>query len=174
MRTATGALRWFSIRGTLDPQQPEGDVIWTWWTPPSGARPKRRWPSPGALDGGDSALPWRVLVQNQVGTAVVLNQALCDPFGVSTPQKSWWVVIEPSCVPWFRPRFGCAAPAEQLYAMGINATYGGAGTRHHRADRHGADTHRRGDDLGRLWLAQDITERRRRRHALERLATTTP
>ena len=30
MRTATGALRWFSIRGTpWTTQQPEGDVIWT-------------------------------------------------------------------------------------------------------------------------------------------------
>ena len=30
----------------------------------------------------------------------------------------------------------------------------------------------RGDDLGRLWLAQDITERRSRERTLERLATT--
>ena len=30
----------------------------------------------------------------------------------------------------------------------------------------------RGDELGRLWLAQDITERRRRERTLERLATT--
>ena len=69
--------------------------------------------------------------------------------------------------------FGCAAPTDQLYTMGNNATYEVAlAQRHHRADRHGADAHRLGHDLGRLWLAQDITERRQRERTLERLATT--
>ena len=114
-----------------------------------------------------------MLVQNQVGTAVVLNQALCDLLASARPQKSWWVVIEPSCVPWFRRGFGCTAPAEQLYTMGNNATYEVAlaqGTTV-RIDMVQIRT-ARGDDLGRLWLAQDITERRRRERTLERLATT--
>ena len=64
-------------------------------------------------------------------------------------------------------------PAEQLYTMGNNATYEVAlaqGTTV-RIDMVQIRT-ARGDDLGRLWLAQDITERRRRERTLERLATT--
>ncbi len=62
---------------------------------------------------------------------------------------------------------------DQLYTMGNNATYEVAlaqGTTV-RIDMVQIRT-ARGDDLGRLWLAQDITERRRRERTLERLATT--
>ena len=64
-------------------------------------------------------------------------------------------------------------PTEQLYTMGNNATYEVAlaqGTTV-RIDMVQIRT-ARGDDLGRLWLAQDITERRQRERTLERLATT--
>ena len=176
MRTATGALRWFSIRGTpLDPQQPEGDVIWTL------VDTTERRETEEALATAQAHLmevirhfPGGVLVQNQVGTAVVLNQALCDLFGVSTPSEE--------LVGCDRTKLRAMVPAEvldtlpatdQLYAMGNNATYEVAlaqGTTV-RIDMVQIRT-ARGDDLGRLWLAQDITERRRRERTLERLATT--
>lgn len=176
MRTSTGALRWFSIRGTpLDPLQPAGDVIWTL------VDTTERRETEQALATAQAHLmeviqhfPGGVLVQNQAGVAVVLNQAMCDLFG-SAARSSDLVGCDRETLRALVPEEVLAVlpPGELLHNDGTGATYEAAlkDGRTARIDMIQMRT-ARGDDLGRLWLAQDITERRRHERTLERLATT--
>ncbi|BEU97028.1 PAS domain-containing protein [Acidovorax sp. DW039] len=176
LRTASGALRWFSMRGTpLDPDQPEGDTVWTL------VDTTERRETEEALATARAHLleviqhfPGGVLVQNQSGKAVVINQTMCDLIGTTTPPEE--------LVGWERDALKALVPAEVLSALPpCDQPVAGQTSEHTEVMLQDGRTVRvecipmrtgRGDDLGQLWLGQDITERRRHERTLERLAAT--
>ena len=176
LRTATGALRWFSMRGTpLDPEHPEGDIVWTL------VDTTERRETEEALATAQAHLleviqhfPGGVLVQNQAGDAVVINQAMCDLFNVPARSKDLVGCDREALLALVPPEARAVLPSrENPHNEGSSASYE-VTLQDGRTTRIDLILMRtgRGDDLGRLWLAQDITERRRHERTLERLATT--
>ena len=176
LRTAAGALRWFSMRGTpLDPEHPEGDIVWTL------VDTTERRETEEALATAQAHLleviqhfPGGVLVQNQAGDAVVINQAMCDLFNVPTRSQDLVGCDRETLRALMPPEAKAVLPSrENPHNEGSSASYQVtlSDGRTTRIDLILMRTGR-GDDLGRLWLAQDITERRRHERTLERLATT--
>ncbi|PIF26460.1 PAS domain S-box-containing protein/diguanylate cyclase (GGDEF)-like protein [Acidovorax sp. 56] len=176
LRTASGALRWFSMRGTpLDPEHPEGDIVWTL------VDTTERRETEEALATAQAHLleviqhfPGGVLVQNQAGDAVVINQAMCDLFNVPARSKDLVGCDREALLALVPPEARAVLPSrDNPHNEGSSASYE-VTLQDGRTTRIDLILMRtgRGDDLGRLWLAQDITERRRHERTLERLATT--
>jgi diguanylate cyclase (GGDEF)-like protein/PAS domain S-box-containing protein len=176
LRTASGALRWFLMRGTLlDPQQPEGNIVWTL------VDTTERRETEEALATAQAHLmeviqhfPGGVLVQNHAGDALVLNQAMCDLFDIDvrcsdligSSRAALRALAPPEVLAVVRPEDG-AADTEACASYEV-ALKDARTVRIDRVPMHNT----RGDNLGCLWLAQDVTERRRHERTLERLATT--
>ena len=174
--TTSKGLRWFSIRGTLlDPEQPAGNLIWTL------VDTTERREGEEALSTARTHLleiirhfPAGVLVQDSEGAPVVVNQALCDLFevplraadvmGYSRAELAMLVPPQArSVLPPDSPLHDDAVASTHEVALGDGRTvqiqFIPILTPH-------------GDQLGRLWLAKDVTERRRHEQTLERLAST--
>lgn len=176
LRVASGALRWFSLRGTLlDPDQPAGNLIWTLMDT------TERRQAEEALSSARAHLleiiqhfPGGVLVQDAAGSAVVVNQAMCDVFRL--PSRAADVIgcsreaLESLMPPEARP----LQPSR-------NPSHNDAVAAEYEIVLNDARTVRiqyipirkpQGEHQGRLWIAKDVTERRRHEQTLERLATT--
>lgn len=174
--TTSKGLRWFSIRGTLlDPEQPAGNLIWTL------VDTTERREGEEALSTARTHLleiirhfPAGVLAQDSEGAPVVVNQALCDLFevplraadvmGYSRAELAMLVPPQArSVLPPDSPLHDDAVASTHEVALGDGRTvqiqFIPILTPH-------------GDQLGRLWLAKDVTERRRHEQTLERLAST--
>ena len=177
LRTTSGALRWFSMRGApLDAEHPDGDLVWTL------VDITERRQAEEALGTAQAHLteviqhfPGGVLVQNEAGAAVVANQTLCDMFHIPVSytamigrsREELLAMVPPGVrerlpsrenpPPGDAPYFSYEIPLDDQRTM--------------RVDLIPIRT-ARGDALGRLWLTQDITERRRREQSLQRLAST--
>jgi PAS domain S-box-containing protein len=82
-----GELRWFAVRGSLlDPDNPEGDLIWTMVDTTERRRIEDALRSTRAhLFEVIQHFPGGVLAQNQNGDVVVANRVICDLLGVQTP-----------------------------------------------------------------------------------------
>lgn len=176
LRTASGALRWFSLRGTLlDPEQPAGNLIWTL------VDTTERHEAEEALSTARTHLleiiqhfPGGVLVQDLTGAAVVANQSLCDLFHV--PLRAADVMG------YSRATLENLVPPEARTVLpSVNALHDDAVPANYEVVLRDARTVQiqfipirtpQGESLGRLWIAKDVTERRRHEQTLEHLATT--
>jgi diguanylate cyclase (GGDEF)-like protein/PAS domain S-box-containing protein len=162
-----GQLRWFAVRGSLlDPEIPEGDLIWTLVDTTELRR------ADDALRDARAHLleviqhfPGGVLAQNQDGDVVVANKTICDLLGVKLPPS------ELIGISWDDFR--------ELIAKDVLATFGGAleDGEYGLSDGHTFRINliplkNEEEDIGRLLIVSDITERRRREQDLEYLATT--
>ncbi len=168
LRTAQGELRWFAIRGTLlDAEHPESDLIWTLVD----TTERRR--SEEALATAQAHLleviehvPGGVLVQNPAGTVVVANEEACELLALRTPAATL-VGLDAGSL------HGRMTP--ELLSHWLAAPQGSS-----VLDLHDGRTfkferialHHAGEDMGRLWIVRDITERRRHEQTLQYLATT--
>jgi len=174
--TASDALRWFSIRGNLlDPEQPAGSLIWTL------VDTTERREAEEALSTARTHLleiirhfPGGVLVQDAAGAAVVANQTLCDLFQIPLRAADVMGYSRAALENLVPPEARLVLPSTNLYhddsvPASFEVALGDARTVHIQfipiRTPHG-------EHLGRLWIAKDVTERRRHEQTLERLATT--
>lgn len=175
LRTAGGAPRWFNLRGTrLDAEQPAGDLIWTM------VDTTERRSAEEALNAARAHLleviqhfPGGVLVQDVSGKVVVINQTLCDLFGIQTPPAAL-VGLDPDALrdqvsqnlleSW--PDAAALAVRSAAMSRDFQLTDG-------RTFRVNFIPLQSGDmDIGRMWIVRDITERRQHEQSLEHMATT--
>lgn len=168
LRTASGELRWFAIRGTLlDPEHPEGDLIWTM------VDTTERHRSEEALATARAHLlevihhvPGGVLVQNTAGAVVVANEELCALLGLGVPASSVAGLGDEELRRLMTP---------EMLSLWSRAPVGSSTHELHdgRSLKLNLIPLRSGaEDIGRLCIVRDITERRRHEQKLEQLATT--
>lgn len=170
---ANGRPRWFSIHGALlDAERPEGDIIWTL------IDITERRQLEVALSAARVRLievirhvPGGVLLENAEGEVLVANQALCDLFNLEASPDSLTGTDRPS-----------------FYQLLDLQSETPPGERHQDGSRlrelillDGRVLHInqipiriKETDVGRLWIATDVTERREHERNLERLAATDP
>lgn len=173
LRVAGGALRWFSIRGTLlNPQQPEGALIWTLVDTTEQRQAEQ------ALGAARTHLlevirhfPGGVLVQDADGSVLTVNPALCDLIGDGcTPEE----LIGLSRVEVRRRVGRCvlrSRPLRQTQEGSLNGQeleLPDGRTMSIEQTRLGEE----GSEQGWLWIVHDITRHRRRERDLRRLAAT--
>lgn len=177
LRTAGGALRWFSMRiSCLDIEQPASDLIWTMVDTTDRRRAEE------ALTAARAHLlevirhfPGGILVQDPSGKLVVINQAMCDLFGFrETPAAL--IGMAPDTL---RSKLSGAVldrwpDVQQLAASDtmLDRELSLADGRTFKVNFIPLRTGDGNGDVGRLWIVNDITERRRREQTLEHLATT--
>ena len=168
LRTAGGEMRWFAIRGTLlDPEHPEGDLIWTMVDTTERRRSEEALATARAhLLEVIQHVPGGVLVQNTAGEVVVANTEVCELLGLGAPAAALAGIGEASLRRMMTPEIlalWSAAPVG-------NSTYevhDGRTLKFKLIPLRGG-----GEEIGRLWIVRDITERRRHEQKLEQLATT--
>ncbi|SES29330.1 diguanylate cyclase [Halopseudomonas bauzanensis] len=171
---ANGQLHWFSIHGTLlDAERPDGDIIWTL------IDITERRQMEIALSAARVRLievikhfPGGVLLENADGKILVVNQALCDLFGLEMPPDSLTgtergrfyqlLDLQSEAAPPEERREGNRRISELIMADGRTLQINQIPIRI-------KDT-----DAGKLWIVTDITERREHERNLERLAATDP
>ena len=174
--TASDTLRWFSIRGDLlDPEQPGGNLIWTL------VDTTERREAEEALSTARTHLleiirhfPGGVLVQDLAGAAVVANQTLCDLFGVPLRAADVMGYSRAALANLVPPEARTVLPATNpFHDDSVPASYeialGDARTVHIQFIPIRTP---QGESLGRLWIARDVTERRRHEQTLKQLAST--
>lgn len=168
LRTTGGELRWFAIRGTLlDPEHPEGDLIWTMVDTTERRRSEEALATARAhLLEVIQHVPGGVLVQNTTGAVVVANEELCTLLGLGVPAASLAGLGDEDLRRLMTP---------EMLSLWSRAPVGSSTHELHDGRslklkliplRPGAE------DIGRLCIVRDITERRRREQNLEQLATT--
>lgn len=173
LRVASGALRWFSICGTLlDPAQADGALIWTL------VDTTEQRQSEQALGAARVQLlevirhfPGGVLVQAADGTVLTVNPALCALIGDGcTPEE----LIGLSRVE-VRRRIGRCMLRSRPLRQFLEGQLGGQELELPDGRTLSIEQIRLGDEgteQGRLWIVQDITRHRRREQDLRRLAAT--
>ena len=181
LRVGDGATRWFDMHGTLlDPQDPDGPVIWTIFDTDDRHRAE------AALSVAQQRLtaiiarfPGGVLIQDRAsGCVIAINQTLCDLLQltqspqslVGQPQEALTGILTAEAVDTL---FSLRPPAD------LFATDAAQSVEHSFPDGRAFEIHRvplaqGSDNLGLLWLVHEITDRKRRESTLERLATTDP
>ena len=168
LRTAQGELRWFAIRGTLlDAEHPESDLIWTLVD----TTERRR--SEDALATARAHLleviehvPGGVLVQNTVGAVVVANEEACELLALRTPATALVGLdaeaLHRTMTPEILGHWLAAPVGSSVFDLHDGRTL--------KCEQ--IPLRHAGEDMGRLWMVRDITERRRHEQALQHLATT--
>ncbi len=168
LRTAGGELRWFSIRGTLlDPEQPEGDLIWTLVD----ITERRR--SEEALAAARTHLleviqhvPGGVLVQSPGGSVVVANEELCELLALRMPASALVgreaEFLHQQMTPELLSHWRAAPEGASVLDLHDGRSF--------KLER--ITLRHAGEDMGWLWIVRDITERRRHEQTLQHLATT--
>jgi len=177
LRDVHGQVRWFDIDGTLlDPDQPEGDVIWTlvditerYFAEQQLAAERVR------LTTLLQRFPGGVLMVDAGNCITLANQTLCDLLGLDVRADSL-VGRTPDelasragavSLDWLRsPSSGQETGAEMRCS--IEVSVGEARTL--EIDR--VPIERAQENLGHVWLVRDISERKQRERTLARLATT--
>ncbi|THF55590.1 diguanylate cyclase [Pseudothauera rhizosphaerae] len=178
LKNARNELRWYDFYGALlDPGQPEGDVIWTMIDVTSRHRAEEALAAAHVrLTKIIERFPGGVLVEDEAGRVVVANQTLCDllasaPIHAATlighdharlrralTREVLDVVLADDRLPPPPDRSGRTHETVLSDGRSIRTTL--------LPVLHGED------DIGRLWIVHDVTERRRHEQTLERLATT--
>jgi len=173
LRVAGGALRWFSIRGTLlNPHQPEGALIWTLvdTTEQRQAEQDLRAARTHLL-GVIRHFPGGVLVQDADGSVLTVNPALCDLIGDGcTPEE----LIGLSRVE-VRRRVGRCVLRSRPLRQTAEGSLNGQELELPDGRTMSIEQIRLGDEgseQGWLWIVHDITRHRRRERDLRRLAAT--
>jgi diguanylate cyclase (GGDEF)-like protein/PAS domain S-box-containing protein len=174
--TASDTLRWFSTRGDLlDPEQPGGNLIWTL------VDTTERREAEEALSTARTHLleiirhfPGGVLVQDLAGAAVVANQTLCDLFHVPLRAADVMGYSRAALANLVPPEVRTVLPTTNPFhddsvAASYEIALGDARTVHIQFIPIRTP---QGESLGRLWIARDVTERRRHEQTLKQLATT--
>jgi len=173
LRVAGGALRWFSIRGTLlNPQQPEGALIWTLVETTEQRQTEQ------ALRAARKHLlevirhfPGGVLVQDADGSVLTANPALCELIGDGcTPEE----LIGLSRVE-VRRRVGRCVLRSRPLRQTLEGSLNGQELELPDGRTMSIEQIRLGNDdseQGWLWIVHDITRHRRREQDLRRLAAT--
>lgn len=177
LRDVHGRVRWFDIDGTLlDPDQPDGDVIWTlvditerYFAEQQLAAERVR------LTTLLQRFPGGVLMVDADNRITLANQTLCDLLGLDIRAEGLVgsAPADLSCrtgavaLDWLRvPSSGAEAAAEMRHSIEVSA----GDERTLEVDRvpiEHAQAH-----LGYVWLVRDISERKQRERTLARLATT--
>ncbi|CEA05125.1 sensory box/GGDEF domain/EAL domain-containing protein [Pseudomonas saudimassiliensis] len=170
---ANGAPRWFSIHGTLlDAERPDGDIIWTL------IDITERRQMEVALSAARVRLievirhfPGGVLLENAEGEILVVNQELCDLFNLGmapdsltgTDREYFYQLLDLQSE---APLGGRQQDGSRLWELVL---LDGRVLQINQIPIRIKDT-----DVGRLWIAADVTERREHERNLERLAATDP
>lgn len=169
-----GQLHWFSIHGTLlDAERPDGDIIWTL------IDITERRQMEVALSAARVRLievirhfPGGVLLENADGRILVVNQALCDLFGLEVPPDSLTGTERDRFYQLLDLQSAVAAPEDRRQdnqRISELIMTDGRTLQINQIPIRIKDT-----DVGKLWIAADITEWREHERNLERLATTDP
>ena len=162
-----GELRWFAVRGSLlDPENPDGDLIWTMVDTTERRRIEEALRSTRAhLFEVIQHFPGGILAQNQKGDIVVANQMICDFLAVQTSPAALTGLD--------KERFRKMVAEDVLDAFKDPIVDGEYNLPDGRTIRLNLIPLKNGaDDIGRLLIVSDITERRRHERNLEYLATT--
>lgn len=162
-----GELRWFAVRGSLlDPDNPEGDLIWTMVDTTERRRIEDALRSTRAhLFEVIQHFPGGVLAQNQNGDVVVANRVICDLLGVQTPPVALTGIN--------REAFRKMISQDILDTFQESVEDGEYSLPDGRTIRINLIPLKNGEDnIGRLMIVSDVTERRRHEQNLEYLATT--
>ncbi len=174
LRNGRGQLRWFALHGTLlDPELPDGDAIWTLIDTTDRRRAEE------ALSAARMRLteviqhfPGGVLVEDAHGHILVANQTLCSLLGLPGPATALVGKTHAALR---------AAVGDGVFDTLLTDPAAADDRAHEReADLPDGRQLRSSlipvrlddDDIGRLWIVHDVTERRRHERALERLAST--
>lgn len=176
LRDGRGELRWFAIQGTLlDAGQPEGDVIWTMLDITERRQAEEALSATRVrLTEVIKHFPGGVLVENEAGQVLVVNQKLCELLAIRVPADSL---------------VGCEhAELCRLLAPDVcEAVFGGDSHLPLDERLHGGEVVlvdgrylspslipvRLGEtDIGRQWIVLDVTERQQYERQLEQLACT--
>ena len=171
---ANGELHWFSIHGTLlDAERPDGDIIWTL------IDITERRQMEVALSAARVRLievirhfPGGVLLESAEGRILVVNQALCDLFGLELPPDSLTGTERERFYQLLDLQSQAAPPEERRQGDGRISELTMADGRTLQINQ--IPIRIKDTDVGRLWIAADITEWREHERNLERLATTDP
>ncbi|WP_285259864.1 GGDEF domain-containing protein [Halopseudomonas bauzanensis] len=171
---ANGELHWFSIHGTLlDAERPDGDIIWTL------IDITERRQMEVALSAARVRLievirhfPGGVLLESAEGKILVVNQALCDLFGLELPPDSLTGTERERFYQLLDLQSQAAPPEERRQGDGRISELTMADGRTLQINQ--IPIRIKDTDVGRLWIAADITEWREHERNLERLATTDP
>ncbi|MCB5362363.1 diguanylate cyclase [Pusillimonas sp. CC-YST705] len=177
LRNAEGQERWFSINGTLlDRDNPDGDVIWTMLD-----ITQRRQMEQSLADAWVRLtqviehFPGGVLVEDEAGKVLVINQMFCDLFSLgkeaATVMGQHTVLLADSLGP------EDAALLRSILPIGIDETE----PEHFTTELLYRDrvlhinvirVRRKEINRGRLWMVEDVTARVKHESDLNRMATT--
>lgn len=174
-QNANGNLHWFSIHGTLlDADSPDGDIIWTLIDITDRKQMEVE------LSASQTRLievirhfPGGVLMESAEGEILVANQVVCDLFGLQiTPdaltgsdRQQLFQLLELQHIPSPQNE----RRMDEQYRTSEVTRADGCVLQINCIPIRIDDT-----DVGRLWIASDITASRERERNLERLATTDP
>lgn len=168
LRTAGGEARWYAIRGTLlDPEHPEGDLIWTLTDITERKHEQEALATARAhLLAVIEHVPGGVLVQDTAGAVVVANDEACRLLALRTPADALVGLDAQALQSRMPPEIlNYWQAARQGNAM--CELHDGRSLKFEQIGMRSA-----GQDLGCLWIVRDITERRRHEQTLQHLAST--
>lgn len=183
LRDVRGQARWYEIHGTLlDPDNPDGDVIWTMLDIDDRHRVEAALAvAQRRLMAVIERFPGGVLVEDQVAREVlVVNQALCQlldlpqaPNALLGSQRGELDKILPNSVlGWFSRNDAFPVGEAEACEPSLGVEQSLPDGRIFEIDR--VPLHNDGEQLGVFWLIRDITERKRGELALKSLAATDP
>lgn len=181
LRVGAGVTRWFDMHGTLlDPQDPDGPVIWTIFDTDDRHRAQ------AALSVAEQRLtaliarfPGGVLIQEQDGGRVIgINQTLCNLLQLKQtpqslmgqPQDALTGILNAEAV---NALFSLRQPSD-LFAADAPQSVEHSFPNGRVFEIHRVPLAQGATNLGLLWLVHEITDRKQRESNLERLATTDP
>ncbi|GAB3356095.1 MULTISPECIES: PAS domain-containing protein [Giesbergeria] len=175
MRDAQGKIRWFDMHAVLrDPDEPDSDVVWTLVDitekhQSAAALAMERLRLTTLLE----CFPGGVLMEDAQGVVTMANQNLCDWLELPDPAAALQGVahealcerLGPARAAWLSVP-GSATDGEKRRNIEVLSTTG------RTLEINWVPIARDGEQLGRFWLLQDISERKQREMALATLAAT--
>jgi len=175
MRDVEGKARWFDMQAVLrDPDDPESDIVWTLMDitekhQSAAALAMERLRLTTLLE----RFPGAVLMEDAQGVVTMANHNLCDWLDIAgLPDNLQGLTHEALCeqlgpvrAAWLSVP-GSAGTGEKRRNIEVQCSNGRA------LEINWVPIVRNGEQLGRFWLLQDISERKQREVALVTLATT--
>lgn len=177
LRNAKGEERWFSINGTLlDRAMPDGDVIWTMLD-----ITLRRQMEQSLADAWVRLtqviehVPGGVLVEDEDGKILVINQMFCDLFSLGkeaaavmgNPTSAMVDSLAPEDADLLRSLLPLEKHHDDAEQFSVEMTY-----RERVLHVTIIIVKRRASNRGRLWMVEDVTARVQHESDLNRMATT--